>query len=80
LRREVIGLPGHKGRHPVLSEEQEAELWHAWKAAVAERGIALDDEKAMLGLAMDLAEALAVSLAVVWATIQNWIARESAGK
>jgi hypothetical protein len=80
LRREVIGLPGRKGRHPVLSEEQEAELWCAWKAAVAERGIALDDEKAMLVLAMDLAEMLAVSLAVVWATIQNWIARESAGE
>jgi hypothetical protein len=80
LRREVIGLPGHKGRHPVLSEGQEAELWRAWKAAVAERGIALGDEKAMLELAMDLAEAMAVSLAVVWTTIQNWIAQDLTGE
>jgi hypothetical protein len=79
LRRKVIGLPGRKGRHPVLSEEQEAELWRAWKAAVAERGIALDDEKAMLELAMDLDEAMSMSLAVVWATVQNWITQGLAG-
>jgi hypothetical protein len=29
---------------------------------------------------MDLAEALDVSLAVVWAAIQNWIAEGAAGK
>jgi hypothetical protein len=80
LRREIIGLPGHKGRHPVLSERQEAELWQAWKTAIAERGIALGDEKAMLELAMDLTEALDVSLAVVWTTIQNWIAQDLTGE
>ena len=80
VRREIIGQPGRKGRHPALSEEQENQLWQAWKAAVAERGIALDDEMAMLALAMDLAEPLGASLTVVWATLRHWIARESAGE
>jgi hypothetical protein len=80
LRREIIGLPGRKGRHLALGEEQETELWQAWKAAVTERGVVLDDEMAMLALAMDLAEALAVSLAVVWAALQNWIAQGLTGE
>jgi hypothetical protein len=54
LRRRFIDLPGRKGRHPMLDEEQEAKLWRAWKTAMAERGIAPDDEAAMLELAMDL--------------------------
>ena len=80
VRQEIIGQPGRKGRHPTLDEAQEGRLWQAWKSAVAERGISLDDETAMLVLAMDLAESLAVALAVVWATLRNWIARESAGE
>ena len=80
VRREVIGQPGRKGRPPTLSEEQENQLWRAWKAAVDERDIALDDETAMLALAMDLAESLAASLTVVWATLKPWIVRELAGE
>ena len=80
LRREIIGQPGRKGRHPTLSEAQENQLWRAWKSAVAERGIALDDEMGMLALAMDLAESMAASLTVIWATLRRWIARESAGE
>jgi hypothetical protein len=73
LRRDVIGQPGRKGRHPTLTEAQEADLWRGWKSALAERGIALDDEPAMLALAMDLAEAMTIPLAVIWASVQNWI-------
>ncbi|MDR0576496.1 MAG: DUF2857 domain-containing protein [Candidatus Accumulibacter sp.] len=80
VRREIIGQPGRKGRHPTLREAQEKELWRTWKAAVAERHIALDDEMAMLALATDLAESLDASLTVVWATLRRWIARESAGE
>src|SRR3546814_10703433 len=31
LRREVLGLPKRKGRHPVLDEKQDVELWRRWK-------------------------------------------------
>jgi hypothetical protein len=58
LRRDILGLPKRKGRHPVLDEAQDTALWKRWKAGVAERGIALDDEVAMLALTMDLAEAM----------------------
>jgi hypothetical protein len=80
LRRKLIGLPGRKGRHPALTEKQETELWRAWKTAMAERGIAPDDEAAMLELATDLAESMALSLAVVWAMLRHWIAQGLAGK
>ena len=48
LRRDILGLPKRKGRHPVLDEAQDTALWKRWKAGVTERSIALDDEMAML--------------------------------
>jgi hypothetical protein len=73
LRRDVLGLPKRKGRHPVLSEEQDTGLWGRWKPAVEQRGIALDDDMAMLDLTLDLAEELALPASVIWATIRGWI-------
>jgi len=73
LRRDILGLPKRKGRHPVLDEAQDVALWERWKAGVAERHIALTDDMAMLALTMDLAEALSLPMSVVWAAIRNWI-------
>ncbi|MDR1935265.1 MAG: DUF2857 domain-containing protein [Candidatus Accumulibacter sp.] len=73
LRREILGLPKRKGRHPTLDEAGEAELWQHWKAAVAEHGVALDDEDALLERAMELAESMSQPLSVIWATLKNWI-------
>ncbi|MEG7359610.1 DUF2857 domain-containing protein [Pseudomonas citronellolis] len=73
LRRDIIGLPKRKGRHPVLSEEQEMTLWKNWKTGIDERGVALDDDSAMLALTMDLAEALSLPMSVIWAAIRSWI-------
>ena len=73
LRRDILGLPKRKGRHPVLDEAQDVALWERWKAGVAERHVALTDDRAMLALTMDLAEALSLPMSVVWAAIRNWI-------
>ena len=73
LRRDILGLPKRKGRHPVLSEEQETELWARWKPAVAQRGVALNDHVAMLELTLGLAEDLALPASVIWATVHSWI-------
>ncbi|MGL6077204.1 DUF2857 domain-containing protein [Methyloversatilis discipulorum] len=73
LRRDILGLPKRKGRHPVLSEAQDTDLWAHWKPAVDQRGIALDDDVAMLNLTLDLAETLALPASVIWATIRSWI-------
>jgi len=72
LRREMLGLSGRKGRHPVLGEQQDIELWHQWKTLTDERTIDMADETAMLPAAMDLAENMALPLAVVWAVIKSW--------
>jgi len=72
LRREMLGLTGRKGRHPVLDEQQDVELWHQWKSLTTEHQIDLTDEAAMLPAAMDLAESMELPLAVVWACIKNW--------
>jgi hypothetical protein len=74
LRRDLLGLPRRKGRHPMLNEEQEAELWQAWHTAFAERGLVSDDET-VLAWAVERAESSGESLAVIWTTVQNWIAR-----
>ena len=73
LRRDIICLPKRRGRHPVLSEEQEMALWKQWKAGITKRGIALDDDSTMLELTIDLAEALALPMSVIWAAIASWI-------
>ena len=73
LRRDILGLPKRKGRHPGLNEGQDVALWENWKAAVTERHIALTDDMAMLALTMDLAEAMSLPVSVVWAAIRNWI-------
>lgn len=73
LRRALIGLAGRKGRHPVLTEQQDADLWEAWSAEVKKREIARDDETAMLAVAADLAEATDLPVAVIWGAIQGWV-------
>ena len=73
LRRDVIGLPKRKGRHPVLSEEQDADLWHRWSATVKERGTELNDDMAMLAITADLAECTGLPISVIWSAIRGWI-------
>ena len=73
LRRDILGLPKRKGRHPVLDEAQDVTLWERWKAGVTERHIALTDDMAMLALTMDLADAMSLPMSVIWSAIRNWI-------
>lgn len=72
-RRALLKLQERKGRWPVLTEEQDAALWHAWSAGRKERGIEPDDDATMLDLAMELAEGQSLPLAVVWNAIRDWI-------
>jgi hypothetical protein len=53
LRREILGLPKRKGRHPVLDEKQDTELWRQWKAVTSSRNVDLEDETSILDAAMD---------------------------
>lgn len=73
LRRDILGLPKRKGRHPVLDEEQDTALWKQWRAFAEARSIACDDDAAMLEAAMDLAEDMALPLSVVWSAIKGWV-------
>ncbi|EPB9494577.1 TPA: DUF2857 domain-containing protein [Pseudomonas aeruginosa] len=73
LRRNIIGLPKRKGRHPVLTEEQDCDLWNRWSETVKERGVALTDETAMLDIAADLAESMNLPISVIWSAIGRWI-------
>ena len=73
LRREILGLPKRKGRHPVLDEEQDTELWRQWKAVTNSRTVDLEDETSILDAAMDLAEGTSLPLSVVWASIKSWV-------
>lgn len=73
LRRAVLGLPKRKGRHPVLSEAQEIELWHRWQPELQRRQQPLDDTHGLLLMTLDVAQAMVLPLSVVWATVQQWI-------
>lgn len=73
VRRSVIGLPKRKGRHPVLTEEQDSDLWNQWSEIVKARGVALTNETAMLGIAADLAEGMNLPISVIWSAIGRWI-------
>lgn len=73
LRREVLGMPKRKGRHPVLTEEQETALWYRWQPELQVRNLSLEDTHALLLMTMDVALAMTLPLSVVWATVQLWI-------
>jgi len=73
LRRTLLGLPKRRGRHPVLSETQDGALWKQWKEERRRRSVDMEDDLAMLALAMDLAERMEIPLSVVWTAIQQWI-------
>lgn len=74
LRRDVLSLPKRRGRHPVLDEQQDIELWRRWEAITASQGVDIEDDAAILDIAMELAEGLSLPLSVIWATIKSWIA------
>ncbi|MBO9356000.1 DUF2857 family protein [Bordetella petrii] len=73
LRRDILGLPKRKGRHPVLDEAQDTELWRRWKAVTSSRNIDLDDESSVLDATMDLAEGMSLPLSVIWTSIKSWV-------
>lgn len=73
LRREILGLPKRKGRHPVLDEDQDTDLWKRWNALTAGRAVEPTDDTSLLDAAMDLAEAMALPLSVVWSAIKSWV-------
>lgn len=73
VRREALGIPKRKGRHPVLTEEQDAAVWEIWSATVKDRNMSHKNDAAMLALAADLAESMNVPLSVIWSAIRGWI-------
>jgi hypothetical protein len=73
LRRDILGLPKRQGRHPMLGADQDTDLWKRWKKLITERAVKIDDEEALLHVAMDVAEDMALPLASVWAAIKSWI-------
>lgn len=75
LRRGVLGLPKRKGRHPVLSEEQDTLLWQRLHPQVKNRDIKTSDENALLELTLDLAQELSFPASVIWSSLQSWIAQ-----
>lgn len=75
LRRDVLGLPKHKGRHPVLTEEQDTLLWKRWHPQLKARNIDLANEGPMLELTLDTAEELSLPASVIWGTIKQWVAQ-----
>ena len=72
-RRDILGLPKRKGRHPVLDEQQDTELWRRWKALNDATTVDLEDESSILDATMDLAEVMSLPLSVVWASIKSWV-------
>lgn len=73
LRRQVLGLPQRKGRHPVLTEAEDTKLWECWHERISKRRGDVKDDAAMLTIAMDLAAEESLPLVVVWSAIRHWI-------
>lgn len=73
LRRDMLGLPKRKGRHPVLNEAEDTALWHRWKTHQQANPINLSDDTALLHLTLELAEELGHPASVLWATLRGWI-------
>jgi hypothetical protein len=76
IRRQMLEMPERKGRWADLEETKDGELWRAWQALVKERKTPLNDDTAVLEIAMVLAESLTIPLAVVWNAISEWTGRD----
>ncbi|MBT2375403.1 DUF2857 domain-containing protein [Pseudomonas fluorescens] len=75
LRRDMLGLPKRKGRHPVLSEAEDIALWHGWKRYQQAHPIDCTDDMALLHLTLELAGTLGHPASVIWATVRGWISQ-----
>jgi hypothetical protein len=73
LRRTLLHLPKRKGRHPVLSEQEDVRLWELWTDAIRQQGINLSDDIAVLDTTLDIAEEMKLPASVLWSTIHRWI-------
>jgi len=56
-----------------LDEDQDTDLWKRWNALTAGRAVEPTDDTSLLDAAMDLAEAMALPLSVVWNAIKSWV-------
>ncbi|HBP6126795.1 DUF2857 domain-containing protein [Pseudomonas aeruginosa] len=72
-RRELLGLPKRRGRHRVLDEKQDTDLWAQWKVMAKARQVDTADVVAVLEIAMDLAEGMSLPLSVIWTTLTGWL-------
>ncbi|WP_338807014.1 DUF2857 domain-containing protein [Pseudomonas chlororaphis] len=72
-RRNMLGLPKRRGRHPTLDEQQDTLLWRRWKAVSTEEQVDVRDDTAVLAIAMELADEMALPLSVIWAAIKGWL-------
>ncbi|CAJ5201400.1 Protein of uncharacterised function (DUF2857) [Burkholderia pseudomallei] len=74
MRRDMLGMPKRKGRWPVLTEAQEKAVWEHWQPRIEAEDVDPHDDRTMLDLCMDTAEALNLPMAVLWNVMQGWIA------
>jgi hypothetical protein len=80
LRRRMLNLRPRKGRWSVLTKGQESTLWEQWYSRVKAGGVMLQEQTAMLNVAMDLAAAHCLPLSVVWNAISEWIKQNGSNK
>ncbi|WP_025809775.1 DUF2857 domain-containing protein [Pseudomonas chlororaphis] len=73
VRRSALGLPKRRGRHPVLTEKQDTELWKRWSHQLKQLDVDRGDDAAMFILAADLAEETELPLSVIWNAIRGWL-------
>ncbi|MDR0770538.1 MAG: DUF2857 domain-containing protein [Burkholderiales bacterium] len=73
-RRRILGIPSRKGRPTELTDNQKADIWHRWKALVAEaeRPVSQLSVQEKLDLAMVIAEEQNTVLANVWQEINSY--------
>lgn len=67
-RRRIAGIEARSGRGVILSDEDSAQVWSAWRAS----GLTEADSCEGLDVLMRVAEKLNVSLTAVWHAVHGW--------
>jgi len=74
VRREVVGMPGHRGRPKVIGEETENRLWERWQEAITKKPPQTNDET--VNIMIEIAEAEHVTLDKVWSVVSDYFVEE----
>lgn len=76
FRKRVLEIDKKQGRWQEVTEEQNHELWHKWKAKIAQYQLDIENLTDMAKVCMILAKNSGIPMAMIWSAMRKWMEDE----